>query len=197
MWSYEKGRGLPASRDPSTADRRFASSAWRRLCLATACACLGSAPRTAAQLAAAPAAIDTLRAEARQPQVEPYYFYHRLGYGSDALIHPLAMVINGGYGILQLDNRDNDPWAIDYRQGARNVWRNLRDPFGAIQADGWWDFLASEIIPVSVSRKSARYWPNYTQHLIGGGMSYRMITEWYRAHNYPRPRIWSVATMMG
>ena len=28
-------------------------------------------------------------------------------YGSESLIHPLRMVVNGSYGILQLDNRSN------------------------------------------------------------------------------------------
>ena len=127
---------------------------------------------------------------------EPYYFYHGLDYGSDALIHPLRMVVNGGYGIMQLSSRHNRPFDIDYRQGWKNVWRNLLDPVSAIEQEGWWDFFKREIIPISLDSGQAHYWPNYTQHLIGGGMSYRMMVEWYRAHGYARPGVWGGSTIM-
>jgi hypothetical protein len=124
------------------------------------------------------------------------YFYHGLDYGTDSLIHPLRLVVNGGWGIMQLSSRDNHPLDVDYRQGWKNVWKNLADPGGAIQAEGWWDFLQREVIPISFNSGKAHYWPNYTQHLFGGGMSYRMITEWYRAHGYERASLWSGGTMM-
>jgi len=127
---------------------------------------------------------------------EPDYFYHGYDYGTDALIHPLRMVINGGYGIMQLSNRHNRPLDINYRQGWKNVWRNLLDPTASIQVEGWWDFFKREIIPLSLDSKQAHYWPNYTQHLIGGGMSYRMMVEWYRAHGYARPGLWGGTTIM-
>lgn len=132
---------------------------------------------------------------ARADEEPRYYFYHGLDYGTDSLIHPLRLVVNGGWGIMQL-LCDNHPLDIDYRQGWKNVWRNLADPGGAIQAEGWWDFLQREVIPISFNSGKAHYWPNYTQHLLGGGMSYRMITEWYRAHGYEHASTWSGATLM-
>ncbi len=128
---------------------------------------------------------------------ERYYFYKGYDYGSDALVHPLRMVLNGGYGIMQLSNRHNRPLDIDYRQGWNNVWRNLLDPTASIQVEGWWDFLKREIIPLGLDPKRAHYWPNYTQHLIGGGMSYRMMVEWYRAHDFAHPGLWGGTTIMG
>ncbi len=127
---------------------------------------------------------------------ERYYFYHGYDYGTDALIHPLRMVINGGFGIMQLSSRHNHPLDINYRQGWHNVWRNLLDPTAAIQVEGWSDFLVREIIPLGLDAEKAHYWPNYTQHLIGGGMSYRMMVEWYRAHDYAHPGIWGGTTIM-
>ena len=56
----------------------------------------------------------------------------------------------------------------------------MRDPFGSIGNEGWWSFVRSEILPFSTNTDNAQYWPNYTNHLIGGGMSYRMMREWYR-----------------
>ena len=126
---------------------------------------------------------------------EPYFFYHGRRYGSEALVHPLRMVVNGSYGILQLDNRDKRPGSIDYEQGIDNVWRNLAHPLTSIRVHGWKDFFRNEILPVSVNARDARYWPNYTQHLIGGGMSYRMIAEWYRRHEVPHPRAMSALSM--
>ena len=41
-----------------------------------------------------------------------YYFYRGLDFGSQRLIHPLRLIINGGYGILTVDNRDNRPGKV-------------------------------------------------------------------------------------
>jgi hypothetical protein len=125
----------------------------------------------------------------------PYFFYHGRDFGSEALVHPLRLIINGGYGITQIENRDNRLGEIDYANGWRNVWKNLSHPVTAIEARGWRDFFEREIIPVSINSGRAQYWPNYTQHLIGGGMSYRLYLEWYRYHGYPTPRFLSIATL--
>jgi hypothetical protein len=125
----------------------------------------------------------------------PYYFYHGRNFGSEALINPLRLIINGGYGIMQIDNRDNRLSGVDYETGWRNLWKNLGSPIKAIEVDGWGDFFEREITPISINSKKAHYWPNYMQHLIGGGMSYRMYVEWYRYHGYPTPKLMSVATM--
>ena len=125
-----------------------------------------------------------------------FYFYRGLDYGSEALTHPLRMILNGGYGIMQVANRDNHIGSVDYRGGAENLWKNVSDPFSAIRHEGWGSFLREEILPFSTSTESARYWPNYTQHLIGGGMSYRITQEWFRAHGATRPGWWAVGTMV-
>lgn len=129
------------------------------------------------------------------PSDGPYFFYHGRDFGSEALVHPLRLIINGGYGITQIENRDNRLGEVDYVNGWRNVWRNLAHPVKAIEARGWRDFFEREIIPVSINSGRAQYWPNYTQHLIGGGMSYRLYLEWYRYHGYPTPRFLSIATL--
>jgi len=126
---------------------------------------------------------------------QPYFFYRGYDYGSEALVHPLRLIINGGYGVLQLENRDNRVWHIDYRNGTSNLWKNLKDPGAAIRVGGWKDFLEREVLPISINVKSAQYYPNYTQHLIGGGMSYRLMSEWYRYHGFSHPQAWSVATL--
>ena len=171
----------------------------RRFLVLTICACgLAPPPGATAGLAAA-ASGDTAAVSPALPSavVEPYFFYHRLNYGSESLVHPLRMIINSGYGIFQVGAHDRRPFKVDYDTGATNLWRNLRDPVASIQHEGWWQFLRAEVIPISFNAKGARYWPNYTQHLIGGGMSYRLIAEWFRAHDWPHSRWYAAGTMFG
>lgn len=124
-----------------------------------------------------------------------YYFYRGQDYGSQSLIHPLRLILNGGFGIMQISNRDNRPGSIAYATGARNVARNLAFPGWAIAEMGFWDFLSSEVIPVSVNSGNAQYWPNYMNHVLGGGMSYRMMEEYFRYHEWRRPRLMAGLTL--
>ncbi|MCP4574368.1 MAG: hypothetical protein GY838_18595 [bacterium] len=129
--------------------------------------------------------------------VEPeYYFYERCGYGSDHLSGPLRLILNGGYGIIKMEGRSNCAEDIDYQNGWNNVWRNLRHPVKSIEAKGWWEFIKSEVLPVSFNSGDAQYWPNYWNHLLGGGFSYRLMREWYRAHGFEHEIRWSVGTMV-
>ena len=129
-----------------------------------------------------------------QPGIDRF-FYHGYGYGSDRMIHPIRLILNGGFGILQVENRDNTLDEIDYRTGAENVYDNLRYPFKAIKEEGLTEFIVTQILPFSVNSKKAYYWPNYTLHLIGGGMSYRMMHEWFEAHRFPYPTIHALLTI--
>jgi len=124
-----------------------------------------------------------------------YYFYRGYSYGSASLNNPARMILNGGYGIMQVAGHDNHVFTTDYRNGIENLWKNVSQPWKAISNEGTGRFLREEVIPISTSTESARYWPNYTQHLIGGGMSYRLTQEWYRAHEYAHPGWWAVGSM--
>jgi hypothetical protein len=117
---------------------------------------LGSGPAAAGAAAAA------------GDEEAPYYFYHGLTYGSEAMVQPLRMIINSGYGIMQLDNRSHAlgrrlpprlaharPQFIRSRPSSKKVGRLLK-----------------EVVPFSTNTAEARHWPNYTQH-HGGGMSYQ------------------------
>jgi len=123
------------------------------------------------------------------------WFYAGRPYGSESLTHPLRMILNGGLGILQFDNRDNHLNSVDFHNGWRNVRSNLANPVRAIEVEGWWAFFQREVIPISFNTDNAQYWPNYTLHLIGGGMSYTMMSEWYAYHGYERPHLWGGLTI--
>lgn len=123
------------------------------------------------------------------------WYYAGRPYGSESLVHPFRMILNGGLGILQFDNRNNQLSSLDFHTGMRNVRMNLAHPVRAIEVEGWWAFFQREIIPISFNTDNAQYWPNYTLHLIGGGMSYAMMGEWYEQHGYSRPRVWAGFTL--
>ena len=61
----------------------------------------------------------------------------------------------------------------------------LITPFSAISADGWSRFTREEPLPLGYTSDTARWGPNYTLHLIGGGMTYTALREWFEAHHYP------------
>lgn len=124
-----------------------------------------------------------------------YFFYRHLDYGSESLIHPVRLILNGGFGILQMDNRGNNLVDIDYRNGVGNLTWNLSHPISAIKQCGVSYFLRTQVIPISINSRDAYYWPNYTLHLIGGGMSYRMMESWFYSNNFPHPKIYALLTL--
>lgn len=129
------------------------------------------------------------------PDDGPFYFYRGRDFGSEAMVHPLRMIVNSGYGIMQLDNRHNRLDQVDYERGWSTLRRNLGHPVTAIESEGWRNFFLREIVPFSTNTAEARYWPNYSQHLIGGGMSYRLMLEWYRWHDYGWPTAWALGSI--
>jgi hypothetical protein len=154
----------------------------RLLCLAASLLAAGSGPALATSAADADSA-------------GAWYFYRGRDYGSEGLVNPWRLVLNGGFGILKMENRSNRLGDIDFENGWDNLWRNLGDPVTAIEQKGWWDFLRSEVIPISINEGNAQYWPNYLNHLVGGGMSYRMMREWYRWHGFRHERTWALGTI--
>lgn len=127
---------------------------------------------------------------------EEYYFYHGREYGTDAIYTPFAAIINGGFGILQYGNLSREVLSLNYAQGWRNVRENLSHPFHSIDQYGWSNFLGNEFYPKDINKKNGQFWPNYQNHLIGGGMDYIEAMEWYRFHGYPQPRLLAIGTMV-
>ena len=126
---------------------------------------------------------------------ERYYFYTGKDFGSESLYNPGALIINGGFDILQSPTHTR---IIEYHKlelGFRNLFRNLRDPFTSINKFGWNRFLEQEVFPTSLDINKAQYFPNYTLHLIGGGMDTRMIYEWFRYHDVPYPTLFAGLTI--
>ncbi len=126
---------------------------------------------------------------------EPY-FYKGYDYGSQALYSPLWVFLNRGYDVLQDRAGSRSPLQQEYRQNGETVGKNLLDPFPAVSRRGYGRFFREEIFPLSYTRNSARWVPNYTLHLIGGGTTYTGLTEWFRQHRVPAPRLFSAGTLL-
>ncbi len=124
------------------------------------------------------------------------YFYTNKPYGSEALFNPITLMINGGYDVCQLQMVPNRVFRQPYAKMMKVVFRNLGDPFTSIKHYGWSLFLRTEFLPVSFKKDELQWIPNYQQHLIGGGMLFTKMKEWYRMHNYPVPWLLSAVTLM-
>lgn len=122
------------------------------------------------------------------------YFYKGRDLGSEALFNPVNFLLNSSFDIIQLDGHTRNIFDFPYAGGFANVWKNISSPFGPISRYGWGKFLADQVFPVHISKKGAAWWPNYQLHLIGGGMSYTALREWYQAHEFPSPAGFSIAT---
>lgn len=135
-------------------------------------------------------------ASARVPQAPVRYFYLGRDDGSEALYGPLWVFVNRGYDVTQDHVASRNIFQFDYGTNLRNVGRNFINPFPAIAADGWHTFLTQEIFPLSWTEHTARWMPNYSLHLLGGGMTYTGLREWFEDYGVPGPRVLSAAVLM-
>ncbi len=123
------------------------------------------------------------------------YYYQGLPYGSQSLYNPAYVIWTGGYGMIQFDAK-RDIINFPYNIALKNIWKNLKDPFTPIRNYGWGNFIQDQIFPLSLNKKNGQFWPNYSLHLIGGGMAYAKTREWFKYHNYPYPSLLSAFTTM-
>lgn len=122
-------------------------------------------------------------------------FYFNLGYGSEATFNPVTLVLNDAFDIVQIDGWTRQFSGHDYRTGWRTLTRSIMHPWKAISQAGAGTFIRSELLPLSTRASGGGQWlPNYQLHLVGGGMLYAMMTEWYRAHGFDHPTAWAIGT---
>ncbi len=122
-------------------------------------------------------------------------FYAGRTFGSEAVFNPLSVLLNEGYGIIQLDEWPRTLGGYPYQAGFRNVAKSLANPFRTISRYGVRRFITSELLPLSTRGTGGGQWaPNYQLHLLGGGMVHAALHEWYEHHGYPYPGLLSFAT---
>jgi hypothetical protein len=125
---------------------------------------------------------------------KPYFYFGR-DFGSEAMYNPLSVIVNGGYDVLQASTHSRSVVTIPYAVGAANVWRNISNPFPQIEKFGWNRFINQEIFPTTLTIDKAQFFPNYTLHLIGGGMEFRAMREWYEYHQVSAPTMCTLVTL--
>jgi hypothetical protein len=123
------------------------------------------------------------------------FFYKGYDYGNQSIYNPMYVLLNGGFDMIQVGNK-RDIKNFPYGTAIKNIWKNLSDPFTPIKNYGWWNFIKDQVLPLSLSKRNAQFFPNYTLHLIGGGMEYAALKEWYEYHKYPYPQWLSAFSVM-
>jgi hypothetical protein len=133
--------------------------------------------------------------KAVQHDTAAYYFYSPLPYGTQGKYNPGDFFINGGFGVWQFSG-NRKVFDVPYTAAWRNTWGSMRHPMWAIENFGVKEWFTSEIVPTSFELKHGQFFPNYFLHVLGAGMQSRKMEEWYRYHNVPCPRLWSIVTML-
>lgn len=125
---------------------------------------------------------------------EPY-FYKGRNFGSEALYNPIYVILNGSFDILQLDEKHRKLSEIRFGSGFKNVFNNIGDPFPVLRRYKAKNFIQDEVFPMVPDKEHSQWWPNYELHLIGGGMTYTALKEWYQKNNFPSPAVMSISTL--
>lgn len=124
-----------------------------------------------------------------------YYFYNpEQDYGSELRFNPLTLWFNGSFDILRNGGHTKDIFNQYYKIGCTNVLENITHPIKNINEYGLNDFLHREIFNITTDSYESQFLPNIGLHLIGNGMQYVKLSEWYDYHQYPYPKLLSFAT---
>jgi hypothetical protein len=131
-------------------------------------------------------------------QEKHFYFYKSAQTrGSDAGFTPFTLLINGTFDALRLSpDAGHDLTALKWNTDFKNVWNSLSDPVGSIRAYGWENFRRQELLNLSFDVDDLQFIPNFADHIIGYGMQYAKVTEWYDAHGYESPVLLGIATSL-
>jgi hypothetical protein len=123
------------------------------------------------------------------------YFYFGYDYGSQALWSPFYLFLNRGFDALQLRKDKRNPVTQPYALDAGNVLRNLGTPIQSVSKRGFGRFAREEIFPLTYTQGDARWVPNYVLHLLGGGVDYVALREWYEDRGAPAPAVWGALSL--
>ena len=125
-----------------------------------------------------------------------YYFYNpNINNGSENFFHPINTVLNGSYDILRNGtHKTNNITNISYGKSAENIWFNITHPVENVKKFGVDEFVELEIFNLSFDPSKGHFLPNIANHVLGNGMLYVKMEEWYDYHNFHHPRLMSLGT---
>jgi hypothetical protein len=123
------------------------------------------------------------------------HFYRGLPYGSEAYYGPFAVLLNKGFAVSLMEGMSRD--LSDFPYGVQSVADAITHPLAAIErGGGWGKLLTEEVLPLTLNPRDARWWTNYTGHLIEGGIHWRQLKEWYEHRGIPAAGLLSGAVTM-
>ena len=123
------------------------------------------------------------------------FFYRGLTYGSESNVGPLDVVLNKGFDLAQVGNRERR--IFDYPYATSHVTDALLHPVEAIdRIGGWWYFLRTQVLPLTFSPQYSKWVPNYFGHAITGGILSRRLGEWFQARGSPSPMVMGAAVTL-
>lgn len=124
------------------------------------------------------------------------YFYEGLKFGSQGNFNPLSILLNRGFEMMRITRSDLVYGPFHYRYRFDNVFDNLSHPIERVKTYGSKEFFLEQVVPFGNTEKP--YWyPNYTLHLIGGGITYTGLKEWFRAKEIKGAPIWAGMVVIG
>jgi hypothetical protein len=131
-------------------------------------------------------------------QTQHYFFYKPAQTrGSDAAFNPVTLLLNGSFDAMRIaSDRGHDLTTYSWHNDFRNVWNNITNPVARVRAFGWDNFRREELFNFSFDINDLQFIPNITDHVIGYGMQYAKVTEWYEDHGYPQPLLWGIGTSL-
>ena len=128
---------------------------------------------------------------------QSYYFLKNYDYGTESTFNPLTVVINSGFDIFRSGSYQNSLLKLELKTGLVNVFDNITSPRESIRKSGsTGDFISHEIFPYrAFNTDHGHFVPNYFLHVLGEGMLYRKLEEYYHREKYPLPRLMALLTI--
>lgn len=123
-------------------------------------------------------------------------FYSGRDYGSESQFNPLSVIANEAWDISQLEGTSRSIPELHSAGSFGRLHGSVGHPLESIRREGARRFLTTEIVPTSFDRDRAQWIPNYQLHLVGGGMRYAALEEWWSSHGCEHPAIAAAATTM-
>jgi len=114
-----------------------------------------------------------------------HLFYKGQSYGSESQFNPIHSFLNYTLDTLQVPKSFDDD---NLNKRWEDVRWNLSHPRAAIQMEGGLAaFVNRQIFPYRLTEND--WIPNYSLHLLGGGMTWRKNAEWFESHGFPFPKL--------
>jgi hypothetical protein len=109
-------------------------------------------------------------------------FYRGLLYGSESQFNPFSVFIYEGFDQLRTSPRQ-DVFKFPYGASLQAVVRSVVKPDKSIHHYGYSNWLRDEIFPLTLKAQGGGQWyPNYTLHLFGAGVTYVRLEDWWYDH---------------